>query len=72
MSEHSETGLNMRCPICLQREIDVVLRENNGTMSCPKCSFVGSREAVWDRYQSIRGRFAWRGRRLSLAEQLAL
>lgn len=73
MAEHDSPVINLRCPSCFQREVDVVLRAGpDGTMHCPKCSYTGSRQDVFAIYGRLRDRFRLRNTRLPVETQRSI
>ncbi len=63
----------MRCPVCLSREIDVLmLREGDEGRYCVKCGFRGTEAEARGMYRDIQKKYHWMGRRLTLTEQLEL
>ncbi len=60
--------VTMRCPVCFDREIDVLMRYNAvaKSYSCMKCSFSGSEEDVRDAYKDIQKKFRYIGKRVDI------
>lgn len=59
----------LRCPVCLVREIDVVLRPlADGGFACVKCSYLGTEADIRLRYADVRSKYRWRAVRLSPEE----
>ncbi len=64
-----------RCPVCLSRDIDVLLLSEPETPRdyyCPKCSFHGGESEVFAMYRDIQKKYAWMTWRLTVEEQNAL
>lgn len=68
----NESNLTMRCPICLEREVDVLLLCGKQTYYCVKCSYNGDEQDVRSRYAGIRAKYRNRTRRLSLDDIVRL
>ena len=49
--------VTMRCPVCFSRDIDVLMKLENGTYKCLKCSFQGTEEEVRALYDDIQKKF---------------
>jgi len=62
--------VTMRCPVCFEREIDVLMKyeEETKTHKCLKCSFTGDEKAVRERYAHIRGKFLWNCNRITIED----
>lgn len=74
--------ITMRCPVCFNREIDVLMRGpqtpknafgeplkyEDGHYSCLKCSFVGTEREVRQLYKDIRKKFKWIGKRVTIED----
>lgn len=58
----------MRCPVCFNREIDVLMKYENGHYSCLKCSFVGTEREVRQLYKDIRKKFKWIDKRVTIED----
>jgi len=73
MPDFGTTIMNLRCPHCLQREVDVVLRrDHDGEYWCPKCSYTGTQDEVRVVYEQVRARYRLRNTRLPLETQLRM
>jgi len=46
----------LRCPKCLQRDVEVHLVERNGRYRCQFCSFTGRKPEIFNMYESLRRR----------------
>ena len=69
MSENRK-NIRMRCPVCLNRENDVVLlKTETGDYYCPKCSFSGSEAEIRTMYADYRKKYHFLTQRLTLADQ---
>lgn len=56
----------LRCPVCLARDVDVVLRTHpDDFFACVKCSYTGDEADIRQRYADARTKFRWRARRMS-------
>lgn len=66
MSEQSHVSL--RCPVCLGRDVDVVLHHDGEAYYCIKCSFTGREDEVRGMYADLRGKFRWLRRRVTLED----
>ena len=62
----------LRCPICFDREIDVLLLNNGETYYCVKCSYRGDADDVRSRHRASRAKFRNRTRRITPAEMEAI
>ena len=60
--------LTMRCPVCFSREIDVLMRYEDGQYACLKCSFRGTESEVRDLYKDIQKKFKWIGKRITIQD----
>ena len=49
----------MRCPVCFNREIDVLMSYDDGRYSCLKCSYAGTEGEVRQLYKDIQKKFKW-------------
>jgi hypothetical protein len=58
----------MRCPVCFNRDIDVLMKLENGRYSCLKCSFSGTPLEIRDRYKDIQKKFKWIEKRVTVEE----
>lgn len=58
----------MRCPVCFDRDIDVIMHLNDQEYSCPKCSFTGQESSVRQHYANLKSRFQWINRRITLED----
>ena len=70
MSEQSH--VSMRCPVCLARDIDVVLYHDGRKYYCIKCAYTGQEEEIRQTYAALRRKFRWIRRRVTLEEYRAL
>lgn len=69
MSEYNER-VNFRCPVCLSALTDILLEKNtDGTFRCIKCSYIGTRENIIERYAQFRSKYKRRFDRITLDEQ---
>lgn len=68
MPECKERKDVLRCPFCLGKENDVLLRKNDSEFYCVKCSFRGTREEIMQYYALHKKRFANRTKRITLEE----
>ena len=68
----SRKKLKLRCPICFNRENDVLLLEravtNDGELYCIKCGFTGDEARVREFYRDARKKYRLIGVRLTLEE----
>lgn len=63
--EQSQVGL--RCPVCFEREIDVVLLRDAEGFYCVKCSYTAAdEEEVREGYQRLRAKYRWLRKRVTL------
>ena len=64
--------LKLRCPVCFNRENDVLLLEravmNGGELYCIKCGFTGDEARVREFYRDARKKYRLIGVRLTLEE----
>jgi len=70
MSEQSHVSL--RCPVCLSRDVDVVLFHDGERYYCIKCSFTGQEDEIRAMYSALRAKFGWIARRLTVDDIRAL
>lgn len=49
--------ITMRCPVCFNRDIDVLMRYDKGHYACLKCSFQGSEATVRAHYLALQEKF---------------
>jgi ribosomal protein S27AE len=70
MSQQSRVSL--RCPVCLSRDIDVVLYHDGERYYCIKCSYTGQEDEIREMYAGIRRKFRWVHKRLSVEDIKAL
>lgn len=69
----TRTGVIYRCPLCLDRLIDVVIdRYDDDRYHCVKCGYVGTEEELAACYAVFRARYRLRGTRLTLEQQRRL
>lgn len=56
----------LRCPVCMARDIDVVLRPMGAAgFACIKCSYWGAEPDIRRRYAEARTKYRWHDVRLS-------
>lgn len=60
--------ITMRCPVCFSRDIDVLMKYEEGLYSCLKCSFNGTEEEVRNHYLDIQKKFNWIEKRITLRD----
>ena len=66
MPVHEQSNLGFRCPVCFEREIDVVLLRDSDGFYCVKCSYTASDEAeVRLGHDRLRAKFRWMRRRVN-------
>lgn len=58
--------VTMRCPVCFNREIDVLMKFENGMHKCLKCSFTGNEADVRAMYLDIQKKFRWIEKRITM------
>lgn len=58
----------LRCPVCLSRENDVPLFEDEKGFYCIKCSFTGTENDINAMYAGIRKKFLKIGKRYTMEE----
>lgn len=60
--------ITMRCPVCFNRDIDVLMKldETDGKYKCLKCSFQGNEEEVRNYYSYLQKKFQWIEKRITL------
>lgn len=58
----------MRCPVCFSRDIDVLMKLENGVYKCLKCSFTGTEAEVRNFYLDIQKKFKWIQTRITMDE----
>lgn len=69
MSKRSQRNIIYRCPICLAREIDIVLHHTQDERYyCTKCSFTGTEADIRNHYEVLRQKFRLMQTRLTLEE----
>ena len=66
-NDQQEPGM-MRCPVCLGREIDVLLLRTGAELYCVKCSFRGTESDVRSMYEAYRQKYKNRARRIRVEE----
>lgn len=59
-----QSAVSLRCPVCLAREIDVVLYREGDEYYCVKCGYTGDEAATRSAYEPIRAKFKWVLRRI--------
>ena len=69
MSENKANSMILRCPICLVRENDVPLFNDEKGYYCVRCSFTGTESEVNTLYLGIRTKFKNLQKRFTLEEQ---
>ncbi len=57
MPIYAQNVLGLRCPVCLAREIDVVLYVDGEEYYCIKCGYTGTEAETREAYKPIRGKF---------------
>jgi len=72
MLTSEQSHVSLRCPVCLGRDVDVVLYHDGQRYYCIKCSYTGQEEEIRAAYAAIRQKFRWIGRRLSVEDIRAL
>lgn len=60
--------ITMRCPVCFNRDIDVLMKldESDKKYKCFKCSFQGTEAKVREYYGYLRSKFRWIEKRITL------
>jgi len=58
----------MRCPVCFNREIDVLMSLVEGRYYCLKCSFNGTEADVRDMYKDLQKKFKWIDKRITIED----
>ncbi|MBE5040507.1 hypothetical protein [Ructibacterium gallinarum] len=59
-----------RCPMCLDRLVDVIIDEDNdGMFRCVKCGFHGDYAELMKEYENFRRRYGLMHTRITLQEQ---
>ena len=62
--------LTMRCPVCFNREIDVLMKldANDGKYKCQKCSYHGTEETTREYYKYLQKKFQWINKRVTIED----
>ncbi len=60
--------LTMRCPVCFNREIDVLMSLVDGRYCCLKCSYSGTEADVRAMYKDIQKKFRWIDKRITIED----
>jgi len=60
--------MTMRCPVCFNREIDVLMSYEDGKYACLKCSFTGTEQEIREMYKDIQKKFKWLGKRVTIQD----
>lgn len=60
--------ITMRCPVCFNRDIDVLMKFENNTYSCVKCSYTGSEADVREYYVYLKKKFRWIEKRITVED----
>lgn len=62
--------ITKRCPVCFNRDIDVLMKfdTGDGTYKCQKCSYAGSAAEVHEYYLYLQKKFRWIDRRITLED----
>ena len=62
--------ISMRCPVCFNRDIDVLMKLDlaDGHYKCQKCSFSGQEEEIREYYAYLQKKFKWIDRRIKLED----
>lgn len=69
MPAHPQTPVSYRCPLCLAKEIDVVLHHTpGGRYYCTKCSFAGTEAEIRELYSGLQKKFRLSQVRLTLQD----
>lgn len=70
MAKNEKGEVIYRCPMCLNRLVDVVIdKYEDGKYHCAKCGFVASEEIVKEKYDEFRSRYRLIDKRITLEEQ---
>jgi len=65
--------VTMRCPVCFNQDVDVLMRyDNDGNYSCLKCSYTGTESEVRDAYLDIQKKFKFIKKRITVEDYDAL
>jgi predicted RNA-binding Zn-ribbon protein involved in translation (DUF1610 family) len=58
--------ITMRCPVCFNRDIDVLMKldTTDNKYKCLKCSFQGSEANVREYYDYLKSKFLWIDKRI--------
>lgn len=66
MPIHEQSQVGLRCPICFEREIDVVLLRDAEGFYCVKCSYTAPNEGeVRQGHQRLRAKYRWLRKRVT-------
>jgi hypothetical protein len=68
MVNDQQKPVMMRCPVCLGREIDVLLLRTGAELYCVKCSFRGTESDVRIMYASHRQKYKNRTKRVRVED----
>lgn len=68
MVNNQQKPVMMRCPVCLGREIDVLLLRTGAELYCVKCSFRGTESDVRIMYASHRQKYKNRTKRVRVED----
>ena len=62
--------ITMRCPVCFNRDIDVLMKFDtvDGSYKCQKCSYTGKQEEIREHYADLQKKFKWIDRRIGLED----
>lgn len=57
MSISEQSHVSLRCPVCLAREMDIVLYRDGREYYCIKCGYTGDEHSTREAYDFIRAKF---------------
>jgi predicted RNA-binding Zn-ribbon protein involved in translation (DUF1610 family) len=62
--------ITMRCPVCFNRDIDVLMKLDitDHKYKCLKCSFSGTEPTVREYYVYLQKKFNWIGKRITIED----
>jgi|ABPS01.1.fsa_nt_gi hypothetical protein len=60
--------ITMRCPVCFNRDIDVLMKLEDGRYKCLKCSYQGTEPEVREYYKYLKKKFGLIGTRITLED----
>ena len=61
--------ITMRCPVCFNRDIDVLMKyEEDKTYACQKCSYTGSEADVREYYKYLQSKFRNINKRITVED----